>query len=306
MGTTFKIDVFNPAAESTLDDLRSRLHARLEDLENTASTYRISSEISQFNLNLSTEWIRTSLEFCTMVSEAVRIGQETAGAFDITVGPLVNLWGFGPEDPRTSPPNDSDIESTLVIVGVDLLQVDCDRSSVRKSFSTTRIDLSGWAKGYAVDQLALILDAAGMENYLVEIGGEIKVRGRNAENRRFAIAIESPSTRQDDEFSLIHVSDIGIATSGDYRTFFEHDGIRYSHMIDPRTGHPIHHDLSAVTVLHPSTAYADAIATALLVLGPDEGLALANEQGISAYFAVSTSAGIEFRSSDAFSAARYF
>ena len=306
MGTTFKIDVFNPAAESTLDDLRSRLHARLEDLENTASTYRITSEISKFNLNLSTEWIRTSLEFCTMVSEAVRIGQETAGAFDITVGPLVNLWGFGPEDPRTSPPNDSDIESTLVIVGVDLLQVDCDRSSVRKSFSTTRIDLSGWAKGYAVDQLALILDAAGMENYLVEIGGEIKVRGRNAENRRFAIAIESPSTRQDDEFSLIYVSDIGIATSGDYRTFFEHDGSRYSHMIDPRTGHPIHHDLSAVTVLHPSTAYADAIATALLVLGPDEGLALANEQGISAYFAVSTSAGIEFRSSDAFSAARYF
>lgn len=297
MGTTFRIVLIDPPPEATLENLRARIEEKLEHVENLASTYRQQSELSRFNLNTSTEWIGVSFEFCTMISSALQAGHATGGAFDITVGPLVNLWGYGPGDSRDQPPADGDIELALQRIGYTNLGTDCDQPAIRKSTANISIDLSGWAKGYAVDQLASILDAAGLHNYLVEIGGEIKVRGHNAENRKFAIAIENPSTSERKAFSVIRLTNTGAATSGDYRNYFEYEGRRYSHTIDPRTGRPISHSLTAVTVVHESTAYADATATALLVLGPEEGMSLANDLHLAAYFAVMTPAGLEYRSS---------
>ena len=306
MGTTYSIVIVDPDADTDLHDLGSRIETRLKALENTASTYQDTSEISQFNGNQSTGWIEVSKELCSMVFDALGIARASGGAFDVTVGPLVDLWGFGPDDATGEPPSDDDIDVARRAVGFANLQTDCNQPAVRKALPGVQIDLSGWAKGYAVDQLAVLMGAAGHENFLVEIGGEIKVMGHNAENVRFTVAIENPSGDLQDDFSVIHITDSGVATSGDYRNFFMHDGTRYSHMIDPRTGHPTAHTLSAVTVVHASTAYADAMATAILVLGPVEGMNLANRLGVSAYLAVSTPAGLEFHSSDAFSAARYF
>ena len=306
MGTTYSIAIVDPGADSELHGLESRIEARLEQLENTASTYRNTSEISRFNRNRSTDWIAVSDEFCNMVSDALSMARETGGAFDITVGPLVDLWGFGPIDIVGVPPSDDDIDLARKAVGFTKLHTDCNQPAMRKLLPNVQIDLSGWAKGYAVDQLAELVNIAGHENFLVEIGGEIKIHGHNADHRRFAVAIEKPSRHLQEKYSIIHLSNTGLATSGDYRNFFVHEGTRYSHTIDPRTGRPTRHKLSAVTVIHTSTAYADAMATAILVLGPVEGMMLANRLGIGAYFAVSTSAGLEFRSSEAFSAARYF
>jgi len=300
MGTTFSVIIVDPAPELSLDTLRSQIQRRLDQIEMLASTYRDSSEISKFNLSVSTDWIAVPDELCAMVSAAAKIGRETGGAFDITVGPLVDLWGFGPGPMRNEPPLDRDIETARGYVGYSKLGIDCKLGALRKPVAAMTINLSGWAKGYAVDQLAELLESAGLSNFLVEVGGEIKVRGHNAENRRFAIAIESPSRNTKDDLAIIHVSDSGLATSGGYRNFFEFEGNAYSHTIDPRTGRPVQHKLSAVTVVHTSTAYADAVATALLVLGPEEGMALANKFGIAAYFAIATDEGLEYRSSDAF------
>lgn len=297
MGTTFSVVLIDRLAGSTREKLRVRIEEKLEHVENLASTFRPRSELSQFNLNASTEWIGTSFEFCSMISSALLVGSATGGAFDITVGPLVNLWGFGPQAGRSQPPADHDIGLARQQVGYANLGTDCGQPAVRKSKPNIVVDLSGWAKGYAVDQLASMLDTAGINNYLVEIGGEVKVKGYNAEKRKFVIAIENPSTQQDKQYSTIHISDTGTATSGDYRNFFEFEGTRYSHTIDPRTGRPISHNLTAVTVVHESTAYADAIATALLVLGPEDGMSLANDLHLAAYFAVMTPTGLEYRSS---------
>ncbi len=306
MGTTFNIVLVDPNPEILRSDLRPLLIERLEQLENLASTYRPESDISAFNMNDTTEWVRVSKEFCRMVSDALDMGRETGGAFDITVGPLVNLWGFGPDKSSNAPPSESEIDALRSTLGYEKLEADCERKALRKSIAGLQIDLSGWAKGFAVDQLSRQLIDTGVDNFFVELGGEIRVRGHNADKRRFAIAIEKPSREPVDENSIMRVSNMGIATSGDYRNFFEYEGVRYSHTIDPRTGRPVDHNLSAVTVVHESTAYADAMATALLVLGPLDGMALANELGIAAYFAVSTSSGFEFQSSAAFSAGGYF
>ncbi len=305
MGTSFNIVIVDPAPDLSLDELASQIRERLEHIENVASTYRDSSDLGKFNLDPSTDWIIVSNELCQMVFQAAAIGRETGGAFDITIGPLVDLWGFGPDDRSGKPPSDREIETARKAVGLEKLDIDCDQSRLRKSVATSKIDLSGWAKGYAVDQLAELLDAIGQDDYLVEIGGELRVKGHNADDQPFAIAIENPAAAALDGLTIVSVSNTGIATSGDYRNFFEYQGDRYSHTLDPGTGRPVTHTLSAVTVIHPSAAYADAMATALLVLGPNVGLEFANSHALAALFAVSTPAGLKYRSSTAFDAGQF-
>ncbi len=305
MGTSFHITVVDPVPGTSLDQLSLRINESLERIENVASTYRDTSDLGKFNLNKSTDWISVSGELCAMVASAVTIGRETGGAFDITMGPLVNLWGFGPGEMLGAPPPEAAIEAARVAVGLDKLNVDCERSRLRKSVASLRIDLSGWAKGYAVDQLADLLDSMGLANYLVELGGELRVKGHNAAHLPFAIAIEKPEETGSNELTIIHVTNTGVATSGDYRNFFEYDGVHYSHTLDPTTLRPVTHSLSAVTVIHPSTAHADAMATALLVLGPTNGMQLADSQGLAALFAVSTAEGLKYLHSKAFAAGNF-
>ena len=300
MGTSYSVALIAPAVDTPLQELKGQFESTLASIESLASTYRENSELSLVNRNPSTDWIPVSPELCSMISAAVELGQQTDGAFDITVGPLVSLWGFGPELGQEKPPSPRAIRYVMQRVGLVELDTDCSMPAIRKSSAELAIDLSGWAKGYAVDELAEVLNDFEIENYLVEIGGELRVRGHNAQAQKFAIAIEEPIAGAVNVNVIIHVSNTGMATSGDYRNFFEYEGNRYSHTIDPRTGSPVDHEVTSVSVVDQSTAYADGMATALLVLGLDEGLALANRHNIAAYFVIRTTTGFAHYASDAF------
>jgi thiamine biosynthesis lipoprotein len=292
MGTTFKVVLVEPPKTLATDILESDILASLNDVDVLASTWRDDSELSEFNANPSIDWVVVSATFCDVLQQAIAVSRETDGAFDVTVGPLVNLWGFGPDGQVLEPPSDAAIDAAMQSVGVDKLETDCDDNLIRKASSSLYVDLSGWAKGYAVDEIARLLDTNGLENYLVEIGGEVRVSGHNSANRKWAIAVEAPSTSERIPQAVLRVTDTSVATSGDYRNYFAYDGAHYSHTIDTRTGRPVTHDLAAVTVVNPSTAYADAMATALLVLGPEAGPSLATKLGIAGYFLVRNQTGI--------------
>ncbi len=292
LGTTFKVAIVSAPDELDRDALEAAIVDKLTSVDNLASTWRSDSELSSINANPTIEWMRVSPELCDMLDSALQISATTGGAFDVTVGPLVNLWGFGPNGPVDEPPADDAIAAVMAAVGYDKIETDCNAGLVRKDVPDLYVDLSGWAKGYAVDELAQLLDRNGLDNYLVEVGGEIRVSGHNSENLDWAVAVEAPSTSTRVPHAVVRVTNTSIATSGDYRNFFEYDGTQYSHTIDARTGRPVTHRLAAVTVFNHSAAYADAMATALLVLGPDDGPALANELDIAAYFLVRDTAGV--------------
>ena len=184
--------------------------------------------------------------------------------------------------------------------GYDKLAADCGRPALRKTRGDMYVDLSGYAKGYAVDALAELLDGHGFKDYLVEIGGEIRVRGQNAAGADWAIAIEKPQAGSRSVQTIVRLTDVALATSGDYRNFFEVDGRRYSHTIDPATGRPVEHNAASVTVIDPSTARADGLATALLVMGPEDGLAFAEQNELAAYYLVRTEERFEDRMSTRF------
>ena len=286
LGTSFVVSLVEPADDLNAEQLRADVLLVLGTVDDLASTWRDDSELTAFNADLSIDWIPVSDQFCLLLERSQEVSAATGGAFDLTIGPLVNLWGFGPDGEVTEPPSSADIEAAKRRVGFDKLEIDCAEGLVRKDEPDLYIDLSGWAKGYAVDQLAEMLDARGIEHFLVEVGGELRVKGNNREGSNWAIGIEAPSTSARVPHAIVNVTNTSVATSGDYRNFFEHDGQRFSHTIDARTGRPITHDLAAVTVIDSSAAYADAMATALLVLGPDAGPALADELHLAAYFLV--------------------
>jgi thiamine biosynthesis lipoprotein len=300
MGTSFKITLIAPGDEISMQGLQSRIIETLERIENLTSTWRTDSELSKFNANTKTGWVETSLELCQALDRALEISRLSDGAFDITVGPLVNLWGFGPDGMAAKPPQEDSLRAVLGKVGYENLQTNCEAPAVRKRVDDIYVDLSGWAKGYAVDEVAVLLDQHELEDYLVEVGGEIRVRGHNAEGLKWAIAVEAPSISSRVPHSVLRVTNTSVATSGDYRNFFEHEGLRYSHTIDARTGRPVTHALAAVTVVNPSAAYADAMATALLVLGPADGPELAENLGIAAFFLIRDKTGIEEMTTSAY------
>lgn len=294
MGTIFTVKLVAPPALIDGDELRREIHATLQRVDRLASTYREDSDLSRFNVNESTDWIPVTEEFCRIVERALAVSRDTDGAFDITVGPLVDLWGFGPAGVLLSPPAEDDIAAQMRRVGYRNLATDCSVPAVRKDIEDLSIDLSGWAKGFAVDEVAGVLEAHMIPNYLVEIGGELRAKGRNGRAQPWTIGIEQPIADDRAVQTMLQLSEGGVATSGDYRNFFEYQGTRYAHTIDSRTGKPVAHNLAAVTVLHSSAARADALATALLVMGPVDGLQLAEELGLACFFQVRGAAGIEF------------
>jgi thiamine biosynthesis lipoprotein len=302
MGTTYSVKLVAADQQSISDDLAAALAERLAVIDSLMSTYDANSELSNFNATEATDWVPVSAELCAIIEQALSISERTRGAFDVTVGPLVNLWGFGPDGDVQEPPSDDVIAAAIHRVGSDKLHTDCAVPALRKDQADIYVDLSAVAKGYAVDQLAVLLEADQWSNFLVEIGGELRMRGHNADSELWAIAVERPADDSREIQSVVRVTDAAMATSGDYRNFFEYDGQRYSHTIDPRSGRPITHNVAAVTVVGDSAADADALATALLVLGPEDGLALAAREKIAAYFLLRTDAGIEQRMTGSFAA----
>jgi thiamine biosynthesis lipoprotein len=298
MGTQYSIKLPYPGLDGVA--LESEVEAVFADVNQMMSTYLPDSEISQFNLSNSTDWHPVSGAFCLSVEKAQEISAETGGAFDITVAPLVNLWGFGPGDAIYEPPPDEEIAATMESIGYDKLHTNCSAPALKKDVPELMLDMSAFGKGFAADRVATLLDGKGFKNYLIEVGGELRVRGHNIKDEKWAIGIEMPLTDQRRPHTRVLVTNTALATSGDYRNFFISEGQRYSHTIDTRTGRPVMHDLASVTVLDPRGYRADALATALLVMGPDEGLSFAKAGSLAALFLVREDDGFRELTTPAF------
>lgn len=293
MGTTWSIKITDLPGRIDRSSLEAELNAELEAINDSMSTYRPDSEISRLNKNDTGEASPVSAGLYNVLKEALRISAMTNGAFDVTVGPLVNLWGFGPTGHIEHAPQESEILEALSHTGADKILLDTASHAVRKSDPDIYIDLSAIAKGYAVDRLADILEDKGILNYMVEIGGELRLRGINDRGSEWVIAVEKPDPGSRSALTLIQPGQAAVATSGDYRNYFEENGVRYSHTIDPATGKPIMHSLASVSVINERCMTADALATALMVMGSDNGMAFAKEQKLSALFIVKSENGFE-------------
>lgn len=300
MGTTFNVQIVGPVDGVVSDDLKSEIQATLDDIESSMSTYLPESELSQFNASTTSDWFDISAGLCDVIEGAQALSRLSGGAFDITVGPLVNLWGFGNDGSISEPPDAARIAELMQAVGNDKLHTDCSRPAARKDAARLQVDLSAYAKGYGVDRVAGLLDGHGIADYLVEIGGEVRARGSNGRDVSWSIGVEAPTRDSRSVARIVRLDDAAMATSGDYRIYFESAGRYYSHTIDPRTGYPVSHNAAAVTVVADTTAFADGMATALLVLGPDKGLELAEQQDIAALFQLRFDNAIDERMSARF------
>ena len=281
MGTSYSIQWHSETDNFDIETIKQTIDARLEHINALMSTYIPNSQLSEFNQSRDTGWHAVDEELAKLVAEALQLCAQSDGAFDVTVGPLVNLWGFGADDSQFKFPNSTEINTAMRSTGCQHLEARLSPPAINKKLTDLYVDLSAIAKGYAVDALANILDKHKIENYMVEIGGEIKAKGIAAHGDPWRIGIETPATQRGDIQEIISLADIAVATSGDYRNYFEHEGQRYSHTIDPRTGYPVKHSLASVTILHPSTSHADAWATAFMVLGAQESINVAKQLGIS-------------------------
>ncbi|MBN1379105.1 MAG: FAD:protein FMN transferase [Gammaproteobacteria bacterium] len=299
MGTSWSVKITDLPASIERSALNTELQAELEIINAGMSTYRDDSEISRLNQYNGADAFPVSEDFYTVLKEALRVAELSNGAFDITVGPLVNLWGFGPVKIPDHVPSDKDIEEKLSHTGFNkILLLENEQHAVKKTDPDIYIDLSAIAKGYAVDRLAEILEHNSIENYMVEIGGEIRLRGINDRGQAWVIAVEKPVAGERSALMLVQPKQAAIATSGDYRNYFEENGIRYSHTIDPTTGRPITHHLASVSVVSESCMTADALATALMVMGPEHGLSFAKQQNLAVLFVVKTENGFETIATD--------
>ena len=291
MGTTFNVKV---VTEDPSDARRARLAGLvrevLDGVDQRMSTYRPDSEIEAFN-RFGTENFDASPDLLGVVNEAQRVARLTAGAFDITVGPLVDLWGFGPSG-ATEAPDEEEIRRLVATTGYEQLEVDVENGTLRKARGDCRIDLSAIAKGFAVDRISTMLEGEGLPNHMVEVGGEVRAKGLNGSGQVWRVGVEKPTADGRAVHLVVPLADLSLATSGDYRNFYERNGVRISHTIDPRSGRPIAHGLASVSVIHASCMTADALATALGVLGPEEGFELAERLDIPAYFLVRMSHGV--------------
>ncbi len=286
MGTTYNIKVVATIEQVEALQLQQKIDTVLKQVNQEMSTYIPSSEISRFNKLQSTEPVEISSGFARVLKESIRLGELSAGKLDITVGPLVNLWGFGPELRPETVPSDEALANARSQIGLKNLHLEGNQLS--KDIPNLYIDLSTTAKGYGVDVVAELIEANGITNYLVEIGGEMRLRGFKHTGELWAIAVEKPILDPSGEQRAIHEvvipKDNAVATSGDYRIYFEADGQRFSHIIDPDTGMPINHNLVSVTVIHPSSMTADGLSTTLMVMGAEQGMEFAIKNDLAALF----------------------
>jgi thiamine biosynthesis lipoprotein len=291
MGTTYNVKVVGTKEQVETLNLQQKIDALLKQVNQEMSTYIPDSELSRFNQNRSTEAVEVSTNLARVIKESIRLGQLSGGKLDVTVGPLVNLWGFGPEQRPDKVPSETLLEQTKARVGLQYLHLDGNRLS--KSQPELYVDLSTVAKGYGVDLVAELIEANGITNYLVEIGGELRLKGFKSTGELWAIAIEKPLTNERSVQQVIIPKNNAVATSGDSRIYFEADGQRFSHIIDPSTGKPIKHKLVSVTVIHPSSMTADGLSTTLMVMGMEKGMIFAVENNLAALFVSKTENGFE-------------
>jgi len=267
---------------------KNEIDALLRTINDKMSTYQPGSELSLINRQQSPGEFPISSELSFLLHAAKSVSDQTNGAFDITIGPLVNLWGFGPSEVLSGP---SILEQNQVKSQIGMANLVVNSYSLVKKQAGMYVDLSAIAKGYAVDRLSVFMEGRGCYDHLVDIGGEAKLRGNNPFSEPWRIGIEKPHGGADRIQQVLHLSDIGIATSGNYRNFRESDLGRVSHVMDPRNGMPSKSRVASATVLHDSTMMADAYATSLMVLGYEEGMRLAQKQELAVYMILEESGG---------------
>ncbi|MCL1146120.1 FAD:protein FMN transferase [Shewanella marinintestina] len=279
MGTTYHIKVVPNDKLPDPQLLQAEIDLALEQVNDQMSTYRPNSELSKFNQLTRQDKVEVSEDTAKVIAEGLTLYKTTDGALDITLGPLVNLWGFGPDKRPTQIPTQQEIDIARERTGIDAIVVEGNKIS--KLNPDIYVDLSSIAKGFGVDKIAALLDKYQPMGYLVEIGGEISLRGTKADGSPWRIAIEKPGDSGNGIQQVIAPKNMAMATSGDYRNYYEEDGQRFSHLIDPRTGYPINHRLASVTVLHEESMIADGYATAMMVLGTQASLELAKREHLA-------------------------
>lgn len=281
-GTYYQITLVDPLTQGEANALEEGILAEMEDVDQAMSTYRDDSELVAFNDAPLNEWQPLSNELIEVLAISRSVAEASEGAFDITIGDVVNLWSFGPEARPEEVPSEAELSERMATIGFDAVEVDTQRMQARR-LRDVFADLSGVAKGHATDRVAAYLDQQKIENYLVNIGGGLVARGyRDIEAQTpWRIGIEIPQSGVPEAQHVIALEGMSVATSGDYRNYFEVDGERFSHLLDPRTGRPIKHQLASVSVFHPSNAWADAWATALTVVGSEKGMQLAVENNLN-------------------------
>jgi FAD:protein FMN transferase len=287
MGGTFSVKIVTAKDEletPALQDVDRALRSSLGRIEGLMSTWDRESELSRFNRSTSLEPFLVAAETFEVFKWSIDVGRLTGGALDVTIGPLVDAWGFGPPGPQKSLPTGAEIARLRKATGLDKLELDPAARTVRKTQFDVRCDLSSIVPGYAADRLSRELKDRGFTDFLVDVGGEVLARGRNEAGTPWQVAVERPQLHGDAIQRLVPISDLAITTAGDYRKYREIDGQRVTHIIDPRTGRPIAHRLASVTVIDELAVRADAFDTALMVLGTDEGLALATKLNLAALF----------------------
>ena len=284
MGTSYSVKYLNNSSQN-IEEVKLNISAILETVNAQMSTYLPDSELSRFNSLKDTSWFSVSDDLAFVLQESLDICRLTNGALDITVGPLVNLWGFGPENKPTIIPSDSEIEQALQLVGWENISVTLDPPAVKKKLPNIYCDLSSTAKGFGVDKVSDYLVSFGIKSYLVEIGGELRAEGKKSIDKEWRVGISKPDNNSSLQ-EVITLNNNAMATSGDYWNYFEENHVRYSHTIDPKTGRPIKHKLASITVFAGTCLLADGLATAIDVMGDEEGYQFALEKKLPAYFII--------------------
>lgn len=291
MGTTWSVKVAEELDAAARESLADAVQAQLDRVDSLMSTWNPDSELSRFNRTAAREAFPVSPETLRVFEIAREVSRRSGGAFDVTVAPLVAAWGFGAYAQSEIPPDGALVSALLHRVGSGLVETNAATGTLEKLRDDVECDLSGIAKGYAVDLVAIALAEAGHADFLVEVGGELRAQGRRLDGARWRVAIETPDEETRTVHEVLELDGLALATSGDYRNYYEDGGVRVSHTIDPRSGYPIRHNLASVTVVHRETVRADAWATALNVLGPEAGPALAEELDLAAFFIVREEGG---------------
>jgi FAD:protein FMN transferase len=306
MGSTWAVTVIlSGAIGPSLETLREGIQARLDNVDRQMSTWKPESELSRFNRAPAGSWHILPSEFFTVLSYALVLARDSSGAYDPTVGPLIDLWGFGAGRQPGDMPSSVAISTARARQGWQLIQLD---PTARRAYQPggIQLDLSSVAKGFSVDEVSRYLDTEGIRAYLIEVGGELFARGCKADRSPWRVGIERPGAAigaaqyADEIEKVIALRDQAIATSGDYRHFFECGGVRYSHHIDPRSGCPVAHAVASVSIVADECMRADSLGTTMTVLGPEEGMAYALAHDLAVYFIIYSEQGFEERMSPAF------
>lgn len=297
MGTTYEVKIVT--TKKIDPKLGSVIDAQLQKMNRIFTTYNNTSELMVFNFSPLNVPQAVSSEMMDVLQISQEIFIKSEGSFDPTVSSLVDLWGFGAVLSNHVIPDHDAISNLLPLVGLNQISIENNNNLVTR-LRDIKLDLSAVAKGYAADSVSEILNTMGIDGYLIEVGGELRIKGKKANGKNWHIAIEKPYISVDGVQEVIQITDSGVATSGDYRNYFEKNGKRYSHTIDPRTGYPINHNLVSATVIADTAAKADAFSTAMMVLGPEDAIDIAEENDLAVYLVIKNSNGFDVVFSKAF------